>query len=186
MTRPTMRGSQLHANLVALQTLGAPEAEAIRAVAPDAVRDIEAAIAVAWLPIELDVALTDAVVEVVGHDRMRAWASEAILESTRGPLLGPITRTLVAMGMTPASPLHRVPLGWPLVYRNCGEVTAERVDEHTVLLQHIEPPRAMSLSVTYREGIAGTFEGLMKIGGAERAHVYLESEPRLGYRCVFS
>ncbi|MFK7991574.1 MAG: hypothetical protein AB8I08_36495 [Sandaracinaceae bacterium] len=186
MTQPVMRGSQIHANLTALSALGAEEESAIRAVASEAVKAIEASIAVAWLPIEFDLQLTEAVVEVVGHDRMREWAANSIAQSTQGPLLGPLLRTLNALGLTPASTLHRIPLGWSLVYRNCGAMDVQTVDAQTVMVRHVEPPGEMTLSLDYRESIGAAFEGLMVIGGAKKARAFIESEPRLGYRCVYS
>lgn len=183
---PLMRGSQLQANLAALSGLGSSEEQAIRAAARGAVEQIEAAIAVTWLPLALDVELTDAVVAVVGHERMRDWAADAIERSTRGPLLRPILTALKALGMTPSRLLGRVPLGWSLIYRHCGALRVSTVDPRTVLIEHVDPPDSLHLPVTYLEGIAGTLEGLMRMSGAEHARAYIETAPQLTFRCVYS
>src|SRR5690606_10752912 len=138
-----MRVSHLKANLESLDDLGAEHAARVRAEAAGIVSAIQAAVSVAWLPIELDVELTDAVERVAGRARMREWSRNAIVRSTEGPLLRPMLSALTRMGMTPHSAFKRVPYGWSLIYRGCGDLSYEAVGPKEVLIIQRDAPRAI-------------------------------------------
>lgn len=172
--RPAMRASHMQSNLTSLAEFG-PEAEAeIRRRAADAVQPIEEAVRVAWLPIELDEQINVAIVAVAGEEGLRRSARRSMAVSVDGPLFGPLHRAAVALGLTPFSPLKRVPYGWTLVYRNCGRFTYERHGPAAAVLTHHDPPPVMRDSHPYQVGIAGSYEGVMVIGGAKSCRCEIE------------
>ena len=141
---------------------------------------------VAWLPLEIDVELTAAVERVVGRDRMRRWARDAIVRSTEGPLLRPIVAGLQAMGLTPHNALRRAPYGWTLIYRHCGVLHYQRDGDHGVVLVHEDVPALMFDSPGYPHGIGGTFDGVMELAGGQDVESLVEPETaarRYRYRC---
>jgi len=179
-----MRVSHLKANLESLDDLGAEHAARVRAEAAGIVSAIQAAVSVAWLPIELDVELTDAVERVAGRARMREWSRNAIVRSTEGPLLRPMLSALTRMGMTPHSAFKRVPYGWSLIYRGCGDLSYEAVGPKEVLIIQRDAPRAILDSPSYVHGIAAAFEGIAQIAGGRAPHAEPErAGTAIHYRC---
>ncbi|MGE0785963.1 MAG: hypothetical protein AB7S26_09765 [Sandaracinaceae bacterium] len=170
MPDPLMRASHLLSNVHALSDLGADVEEQVRERCGDVITEIEGAVRVAWMPLELDVRLTQTVYDLCGPERLREWGHAAITKSTEGPLLGPIVEGLRRLGMTPTTALRRVPYGWDLIYRHCGEVRFEGEEEppehgeHTVRLTVAHTP-ALLRGRSYLIGIAGAFDGVIAFGG---------------------
>lgn len=181
-----MRASHLKSNLEALRDLG-PDAEArVRAAVPEVVREVEEAVRVAWLPLELDVRLTEAVERATDEERLRAWGRDAIARSAEGPLLRPILAALERLGLTPHVALKRVPHGWSLIYRDCGEIGYERLGEREAVLVQDDAPEAMLRSEPYVIGIAGAFDGVMALSGGHGGRAEIAIEPaarRVRYTC---
>ena len=183
-----MRASHIDSNLHSLAALGPEREQAILEQVPEGVRAVEESSRVSWLPLELDVQLTDAVERVCGRERMKRWARDAILRSSEGWLLRPVVVGLSALGLTPQGALKRVPTGWSLVYRDCGSLRYERADARGITLVHDDVPDAMLENLTYLEGIAGAFEGIAEIGGGARARSTVEVDPeqhRVLYHCAW-
>lgn len=182
-----MRASHLQSNVAALDDLGAVWARRVRDAVPDEVlREIEESVRVAWLPLELDEALTGAVERVCGRDRMRRWSRDAIARSAEGPLLGPIMGALTRIGLTPHLALGRVPRGWGLVYRHCGHLRYERTGETSGELVHEDVPDLVLHNRPYLEGIGGSMDGIMELSGGPQPHAEVVVEPdarRVRYRC---
>lgn len=179
-----MRASHIDSNLRSLAALGAERERAIREQVPEVVRAVEAASRVAWLPLELDIQLTDAVERACGLERMKRWARDALGRSSEGWLLRPVVVGLSALGLTPEGALKRVPSGWPLIYRDCGQLHYQHADEHGITLVHSEVPAAMIENSTYLEGIAGAFEAIAEIGGGRQVRSSVELDRGVVYyRC---
>lgn len=184
-----MRASHIDSNLRSLAALGEERQRAILAQVPEVVRAVDTASRVAWLPLELDVQLTDAVERTCGREPMKRWARDAITRSAEGWLLRPVLVGLSALGITPEGALQRVPSGWPLVYRDCGEVHYQHADPHGITLVHSDVPAAMIESPTYLQGIAGAFEGVAEIGGARQVRSSVDVDRERGlvfYRCEWA
>ncbi len=108
MPTPLMRASHIQSNLASVEMLGAGEAHRVRhALGAGRVATIEEAGRMEWLPLEIDVALTDAVGEVAGMDGVRRWARTSIQQSLDGPLLGPLRDGAVRLfGLAPGKILE--------------------------------------------------------------------------------
>ncbi len=80
----------MHSNVAALHLLGADPAARVRARVPDVITTIEAASRVAWLPLSLDIALSEAVCAVVGDEGALRHSRLALEDSLKTPLLRPL------------------------------------------------------------------------------------------------
>lgn len=159
-----MRASYLISNLKALERLGPADERAVRERVPDVIREIEQSVSIAWLPLELDVSMTEAVEEVCGGVRLRRWCAEAMADSMSGPLLRPMLAAVQRMGITPHTALRRVPYGWKLIYKGCGTLTYTQLDTRSSQIVLVGAPPQM-VGDTYLNAIAGTFEGVIEVAG---------------------
>lgn len=167
---PQIRVSYLRSDLDALAHL-APEVERrVRARLGDVIAAADAELGIAWLPVEHDVRLTEAVADEVGAAGVRSWAKQGVLRAIETPLLGPIRTALARMGLEPHAALRRVPIGWPLVFRGCCDVEYERVGETRAELRLASVAPALFVEV-YLEGIGAAFEGLIEAAGGREGAV---------------
>lgn len=158
-TIPQMRASHMRANVSSLAGLGEENEAKVRAACPDTIAEIDAAIRSAWLPLKLDLELTQCVEDVCGREAAKEWARQAILASMRGTLLGPVLVGLIRLGLGPQHGLRRVPGGWNLIYKNCGEVTCEaRVGRAELVVREVPPE---TFAESYVHGIGAAFEGII-------------------------
>jgi hypothetical protein len=179
MPTPLMRASHIQSNLASVEILGAGEAHRVRhALGDSRVATIEQAGRMEWLPLEIDVALTDAVGEVVGMDGVRRWARTSIQQSLDGPLLGPLRDGAVRLfGLAPAKILKWAPRAWSHVYKNAGTLRfLEPEDaEARVELHHRDPPPDFRDSKAVLESVAASFAAIFDLchvtGEAEIASV---------------
>ncbi len=157
-----MRASVIQGNLSDLRRLPDDLASEVRAaISPGVIEDVESANRIAWLPLEHDLEISDAVERVAGSVRRREWARSSMLLSMRGPLLEPMWRAaLRVFGVSPGALFHVVPTGWAAVYRDVGTVKHRpstdsayiTISDLTDVLVHNEP---------YLQGICGTFQALL-------------------------
>ena len=181
-----MRASHLLSNVGALGSLGAQAAAQIREQAATPIAEIERSIRTAWLPLQLDIELTDAIEAAVGRERMRDLAREAIAVSAEGPLLGPFVRALHAVGLSPHAAFRVAPKAWKGVYRYCGELEVERTGEREVTITQREAPAEILESDSYAHGIAAAFEGVVLIAGGREPRASMERvavHRRIRYSC---
>jgi hypothetical protein len=158
MSAPAMRSHHLQSNLAEVDRLGEERAARVRTiVGAQRIATIEAPPS-DWLPIEIDIALTEAVQEVLGPGGVRSWSREALSTSLDKPFMRPLLGALRVFGVTPAGYTKLGPRGWGAIYRDCGTLEREVLDEHHILLRHVDVPPAMLESLPYNEGIAGAFE----------------------------
>lgn len=163
-----MRAAHIKENLAAVRELPPEEAAAVLAACgPELVRTIEDAARVAWLPVEVDVALTLAVHKVTGDAGVRGWSRKTLLKTSQQPLLRTVVEAGVRIfGMTPRGLYRWVPHGWGTIYRDGGELTFEaRVGESAVLVHHDIP--APMRSLPYLVGMAGAFEAVLDLAQAD-------------------
>lgn len=184
MTAPAMRSHHLQSNLVEVDRLGPEAAARVRVVlGEERIAQIEAP-PTDWLPIEVDIALTEAVHEVLGEGGVRRWSREALATSLDKPFMRPLLGALRVFGLTPAGYTKLGPRGWGAIYRDCGTLVREALDDRHVLLRHVGVPPVMHASVPYAEGIAGAFEVVFTLCGVD-GEVALErtsDEVRYGLR----
>ncbi|MFK7991969.1 MAG: hypothetical protein AB8I08_38485 [Sandaracinaceae bacterium] len=167
----------MRSNVASLGRLG-DDAEIVRRERHDVIRQIEASVRTAWLPVELDISLGHSVFRTCGLAGYLEYCRQAILESTRGPLLGPIRSALMRVGLGPAHALKRLPAGWDLIYRGAGQLVLEGTPKDgrgTMVLRGL--PLAMRDNV-YLRGIAASLDGVLIVTGghATRSELTLSGD----------
>jgi hypothetical protein len=174
--QPRMRANHIQQNVESLDLLGPDVARAVKAaVGAELLEKIEKATRVEWLPVEVDVALTEAVARTTGEDGVRKWSRAALVASVEAPFLRPIVKTAIALfGLTPASLLRHAPTGWKQVYLDCGVIRFESVSDKHVRLHLDGAPLQMTESKPYLVGTAGAWEAAFDIARAEGGEVTLE------------
>lgn len=163
--QPMIRASQVKANLTGLERLGAGAERRVRErMSPETVEAIELATRVAWLPIELDVELCEAVDREVGRSRLWEWQVEAALESMRGPLLSPLVTGAVRLfGPKPGRLLKFASRAWSQVYRDCGEVELGSASDSAAVLEYRGGPDVVVADAMYLSTIAAGFSSVFLV-----------------------
>jgi hypothetical protein len=167
--QPRMRANHIQQNVESLELLGPDVARAVKAdLGAEALERIEKATRVEWLPVEVDVAITEAVARTTGEAGVRKWSRAALAESVEAPFLRPIVKAAIALfGLTPASLLRHAPTGWKQVYLDCGVIRFESVNDKHVRLHLDGAPLQMTASKPYLVGTAGAWEAAFDIARAE-------------------
>jgi hypothetical protein len=164
-TRPLMRASHQQSNLDALAALGEElEKKALAHISEDTLRTVREAPRNAWLPVEHDIDITEAVYRELGTEGVRGWSRDALLRSMEGPLLKPFLDGAVAVfGLKPTQMYRVVPRGFPSVYRACGDLTYLGDGDGRVTLHWERVPPVLMAHRPYVEGIAGAFEAVLEV-----------------------
>lgn len=154
----------MQSNVVCLSLLGEKDEAQVRALCPKIITEIDASIRTRWLPVELDVVLSQTVEDVCGFDRLAEWSRQAVYQSARGPLMGPILDGLTRLGLGPRHALRRLPNIWNLIYKNCGSLTCDAEPGHAGII--LSAPPLDTLSESYLRGVGAAFEGAVcALGG---------------------
>ncbi|MBI1949506.1 MAG: hypothetical protein HYS27_27715 [Deltaproteobacteria bacterium] len=156
---PAIRGAYLRDNYAVLDRLGADVAAHVNArLDGEVLRGLAAARADAWEPVELDVALTDALFAELGERGLRRANREVFLAAIEGPLLKPMFAGLRRMlGITPLALLRLAPRLWNTIYRGCGDLSLEQHEgRHAIVLDGVPP--ALLASPPYFLGVSGVID----------------------------
>lgn len=132
-------------------------AQAIRrSVVGNAIERVETARAQTWLPVELDVFLTNAVAEGAGPEGLDAWSRAAIRNSIEGPLLRPIVNGAVRLfGLRPSGFLGMMPRIFDHIYRNAGRIVRDAGDDEShIHLRYVDIPEVIVESPAYLHSVA--------------------------------
>ena len=177
MPNPLKRASHVQANLTSIELLGVGQAHRVRhQLGTTRVSAIERASRMEWLPLDLDVALTDAVGEVVGMEGVRRWAKTSMQQSLDGPLLGPLRDGAVRLfGLEPNKILKWTPRAWSHMYKHAGTLEFLDAEDFRVELHHKDPPTAFRQSPAVLESVAASFSAVFDLcriqGEAEVASI---------------
>lgn len=163
-----MRAAYLQENVRALEVLGPENAQRVRAAAAAAIEPILAASRMAWLPMELDLAVLEAVLAVAGEDGVRRHAAGALLTATRTPLLRPILEGAVRLfGLKPEGIFKWSSQAWSAALKDCGSVTWERLGDGRGRIVYADAPPALAHSRLWLVATQGAFEGGLQLANAE-------------------
>jgi hypothetical protein len=163
-TSPVIRVRHLKENVAALDCFEPQAQEAIRCHVADTIRLVERSASSAWLPIEVDVEIGEAVGEVRGEEGVYEWSRRALQRSMGGPLLHGIVRGALGMfGPDPKGLLKLVPRSIANVYRNCGSWSSTEVSAKVVDLHWHDVPAAFKASEMSQVGFAGAFVAVLDV-----------------------
>jgi hypothetical protein len=162
-TLPLIRASNIQQNLKSLNMFSPSISEQIKQQIPEAVlSQVTTAARSEWLPLELDIAVTEAVCKVAGTQNLIDWSRDALVKSADGPLIGPFVRgSLRLFGITPAGLYKLGPKIWSVVYRNCGIASYKVVASKLVHVTIEGVPMIMRQSNAYLLGVGGAIEAPM-------------------------
>jgi hypothetical protein len=155
---PRILATFVQSSLEEMDKLDAAVGERVRAgLEPAVLEEIEKASSISWLPVELDVALTECFFEVAGSERATRAFREALTRSIERPLLRPFVEGALALfGRDPAKLLRWVPKVWSLLYRDCGEMTCPLTSAGAARLELSGLPACIVGSSCYLTGTAAT------------------------------
>jgi len=135
---------------------------------PDVLETIQAASPISWLPVEVDIELTDCFFQVAGAERATQAFRGALAQAIERPLLRPLMEgALGIFGRNPAKILRWVPKAWSLIYRDCGEMHCAHADEGSASLELSQLPPPIVHSRCYLRGTAATLSAFFDWLGIE-------------------
>jgi hypothetical protein len=135
---------------------------------PDVLEAIETTSPISWLPVEVDVELTECFFQVAGAERAKRAFREALARSIERPLLRPLVDgALGIFGRNPAKILRWVPKAWSLIYRDCGQMRCAHASEGSARLELGPLPPPIVDSRCYLTGTAATVSAFFDWLGIE-------------------
>jgi len=135
---------------------------------PDVLEVIETASPISWLPVEVDIELTECFFRVAGAERARRAFREALAQAIERPLLRPLLEgALGIFGRDPVKILRWVPKAWSLIYRDCGEMRCAHAGEGSARLELGLLPAPIVHSRCYLTGTAATVSAFFDWLGIE-------------------
>jgi hypothetical protein len=175
MATPVMKASYMKDDLAAVARLPADVAARIRGACAEAVAAIEGATRADWLPVVVDVELTEAIWREAGETALLEQARLALRAAMDGPLLRPLASvTIRVFGPRPHAALRMVPRAWPMVFRDCGTLDYVVVDDHVGRLVLRDAAGPLLASAPWQRGTGATFDALAAVAGAVDARATAE------------
>jgi len=181
-----IKASQIMNNLAAVELIGPGRVDEVRAaLPPEVLREVDQAAKTAWLPLEYDIALAEAIERVFGpgSDRERSRTSTRL--STESSLLRPILDGIQKIfGLTPPAVIRATTFAWGQLYRNCGEVKFKELAANRALLTYEGLPTAILDSPLYLASIGGGLHAcldLCKVEGSVRHRIQSRAEGKVEY-----
>ena len=121
-------------------------------------KDVQAATAVAWLPIALNVELADTIARSLGPERARPFFRDMLLAEYQSSLFRPFIEGISRLfGVGPSVFVKMAPRGWELVYRACGTLTPMDVGPGEARLVLSELPEACVRNALWLDAVRSTF-----------------------------
>lgn len=180
-----VRASHLKDDLATLSILGEEAEQRVRSRLPPAtIGAIEQATRGAFLPVELNAELADAVYAEAGPVGARAWGRSSIIHALGTPLLQGLVRTATALlGLTPTAYFKYAPLAWNAIYHDCGELAVQFLGPTEARIAAGPLPPSLT-RIGYTTALAGTFEGAFSFCKV-RGEVALDAAPSAHAGCVY-
>ena len=131
----SIRASLAKQTLAELRRLDGPEHRKVLELTGETIiTRVESASRIEWLPVELHFATLRAMNEVMGLEAGTELFHGLFSSLVEGPAFAALVRGLRAIGIrSPASFLKPTPRSLPMIFRDCGRVEFESVDERCAL-----------------------------------------------------
>ena len=162
----SIRARQVEHSLRALELVSGREHErALGRMRPESLAQIRDSGRFDWLPIGLDVELSQAVADEFGPAFAASRSRMSMRQSLDTPLLRPFIDGVDKLfGLEPSSVFRQVPRGWHAIYRDAGRMRYEVMSAGSQrVLIYEEVPAVVLDSRVYLEAIAGALGGLLDI-----------------------
>ncbi len=134
---------------------------------------IEDASRIAFVPLELDVALTDALFAEAGAERAREIFRANMSASFDSPILNSFVRMALRLrGGDPGKLFEFASRVWSHLFRGCGDMRFERVGPGEGRLELDSLPEVLTAGHAYLDGVAATASALYDLVEVDgEAHV---------------
>jgi hypothetical protein len=125
---------------------------------PELVSCVHKAMAVAWLPLTLNIELADTIARCLGTERARPFFRSMLLAEYQSSLFKPFIAGISrAFGVTPAVFVRMAPRGWELVYRECGKLEPTEVGLGHANLVFSQLPAVCVKNTLWLDAVRSTF-----------------------------
>jgi hypothetical protein len=137
------------------RSTAAPVYPSIEAAVSAAARaQIEAAIPAAWLPIEIDVEVMEAIAGKLGPATTAQLVAARQREEMGSALFNTFVQTVLRLsGATPATVVKQLNAGWKQLFRDCGTIDVLEVGERHARVIFRDLPRVCVASAAWMSGI---------------------------------
>lgn len=168
-TGPLVRARHLRSLFDHVRALPEPErGRVLAAYDAAALRQVDDSLGFDWLPFELDLQFTHALVGVLGPEGTHRFFREHQLASFRGPLFKVLMDSATTIfGLDPGSWARWIPRGWGVVFRECGQWVVDRSGEGEVDLALVAPPPAALDDERWLRSLASSFSSFLDVAGCE-------------------
>ena len=183
MQRPRILAGFVQGTLAGLDPASALRVRA--RLAPESLAVLERSSRLAWLPIEIDVELTNAIYIELGAGR----AHELFRRNLSAALDSPILRSLAQgalrlFGASPERVFAWAPKAYTQIYRDSGAMRFRSEGAGVARLELSELPPAIATSRNYLDGVAGSIAAGFDLMGV-KGEVEIERFDPLGRRACF-
>lgn len=119
---------------------------------------IESALPAVWLPMAVNVALTDATSVELGPESAHAFYRRMVLAGYETNTFKSFMATINRLfGLTPSTYVKMAPRGWELVFKNCGRFQVLDQDPNRARLEFTEIPDVCVQSTFWLESVRSSF-----------------------------
>ena len=169
MDGPRMLASFVQGSLSTIDDLDADLGKQVRAaMKPETLEELESASRVGWLPLRVDVELTECFFEVAGEERALQILRDNMANTLDSMVLKPLLDGAFGIfGRSPAKILKWSPKAWYLLYRNCGQLVLAKSDDRSAVLEGTDLPPELVASANYMKGVAAALLGFFDVLGID-------------------
>ena len=153
-----VRARHMKSFVEAVQGLEDERAEAILgATRPGMLETIEEATPSAWLPLELNVELTELTSQRLAKEAFDFYRHMMLAEYETSLFKSFIAMSIRMLGLAPSTYVKMTPRGWPLVFRRCGVFRALEQSKGRALLRVTELPEICTRNEVWLESVRAGF-----------------------------
>lgn len=152
------------ARQMAVETGGDAEARLVARLGPEKIARFESCGRLSWVPLEEDLALSNAVEAVLGEGVDYERSRRSTAENMSSPLMRSFLEGARRLfGLDPASALKLVKSGWVTVFKDCGQAAHDPRGPGESVVRITDAPDAMVLAPSYVRALAGAMHGLLDV-----------------------
>ena len=165
MPNTRMRAAHTQSLLGSVRSLNLVErAPVLDAVGPARLAEIDGAISVLWLPMDLHMKLSDAVQDTVGAERnRRIWRATMDVSYDRPLLHGFVSAAVALFGVTPASLFRQAARIYSHLTRDLGDLAFEATGSTSGRVPLRGFPASECRYICYVEAFAGCLESTISV-----------------------
>jgi hypothetical protein len=184
----TTRGRYMKDYVAAVRRLPPSKQEAVLRGLESVVEQVERAANSEWLPIETNLALTDAIFRELGSEEADTFYQHWLRRQVGTPLWSSLVATALKLfGLDPGGVAKWVPKAFELMYRDYGTFGVERIGPSHAVLHLKEMPAELVHSFNWQRSVCSGMYALFFVtrvkGTAQIDHVDVEHRwMRIGLR----